>query len=435
VSQVDWDRLQYYSRKVKFFMAINTNNPQPEPEVHPSTYLRIAQLLSSASTLFPSLRHLEYDLDDRSISHIFLFLSPFLESLKLDSSDFIGDFGNTILGSFLATLSPQMLSRIVIRFARMPVGILKTSIVHFKRLRSLELYDAVFMSDFVLWEVLGTLPSLADLNLTILPPCPMHDSENSNGVPKYFYTPSLENLCVEGSFFLIQHLLSSIDSPCLESIKVYPVDDYSDTGQESDSIAPSLKIIASMWSRSLKTLVIGKWSSDGPGVHRNTISRCLNLLMVLHEMETFEIRDWRMQNVENTMDDDVRCLVMSWPKLRTLKLELPLNETFISMSTLKIIAENCPELRHLKIQLDTSTIPPFDTSKSLRHKLEVLTVERAHPDSPRQTMLEHRIQVTQYLDFIFPYLKSIEIMMNPVDETWSAIHNLVKLCQDARQRK
>jgi hypothetical protein len=34
------------------------------------------------------------------------------------------------------------------------------------------------------------------------------------------------------------------------------------------------------------------------------------------------------------------------------------NVTFISLSTLKIFAENCPELRFL--QLNTTTIPPFD---------------------------------------------------------------------------
>ena len=102
---------------------------------------------------------------------------------------------------------------------------LKTSIVHFKQLRSLTLFHAVIMSDFVLWEVLGTLPSLADLTLAIDPRChpAAHDSENSNGqsgVTKYLY--ALENLCVTSSFYLIQHLLSSIDSPCLKSIKVHP---------------------------------------------------------------------------------------------------------------------------------------------------------------------------------------------------------------------
>ena len=46
-----------------------------------------------------------------------------------------------------------------------------------------------------------------------------------------------------------------------------------------------------------------------------------------------------------------------------------------------IIAENlnCPELRRLSINLDSSTIPPFEiSSKSLSRKLEVLTVEIVH---------------------------------------------------------
>ena len=60
------------------------------------------------------------------------------------------------------------------------------------------------------------------------------------------------------------------------------------------------------------------------------------------------------------MGNDVGRLVKLWPKLRTLRL--PIEQTAISLSTLKIIAESCPELRCLDIQLDTSTIPDLDAS-------------------------------------------------------------------------
>ena len=161
MSHADWDRLQYYSRKVRVFTKIDTDYPQ----VHPSTYLRIAQLQSSA--LFPCLRQLYYNLDDSSIvSPIFLLLSPLLDSLKLLN---IRGLENIIVGPILATLqvSSQMVSRISLHNGHMSVDIFKKIIVHFKQLRSLELSDAVFMSDFVLWEVLGTLPSLADFTLKV----------------------------------------------------------------------------------------------------------------------------------------------------------------------------------------------------------------------------------------------------------------------------
>ena len=77
-------------------------------------------------------------------------------------------------------------------------------------LRSLELSDAVFMSDFTLREVLGTLPSLADLTLKVSDPAshPAHDAWNSNhqsasGGPKYF--EALETLSVTGPFFFIHN--------------------------------------------------------------------------------------------------------------------------------------------------------------------------------------------------------------------------------------
>ena len=405
-----------------------------QPQVHPSTYVRIAQLQSSA--LFPSLRHLYYDLDDRSISHIFLFQSPLLDSFELIN---IRGFENAIVGPFLATISPQMLTRIVLRSGRMTVDILKRYIVHFKQLRSLELSDAVSTNNFVLWEIVGTLPFLANFTLKAIDPesHPAHAPEKSNsqgGGPKYF--DALESLCVTGSFFLIQHLLGFIDSPYLKSIEVNPLIDhfhndseYEHMHEPEDLFTPSMTIVTSKWSQSVKNLVIGSSSSV-----RYPISKCLKMLTVLHEMQTFQLKCWKMENT----DDDVRCLVMSWPKLGTLKL--PLNQTFIPLSTLRIIAEKCPELRLLHIRLNNSTATlPFDTSSnSLHHNLEVLIVGRGHSStSITKTMLESQIQVAQYLDSIFPHLKSLQARPNLKNVTcqWSTIHNLLKLCQNARQVK
>ena len=156
MSEADWDRLQYYSKKVKFFEFIN----EDFPPVHPSTYFRIGQLCSSA--LFPSLCRLSYFLGETSIAHIFLHLSPLLDSLELFN---IKGFENTIVGPFLATLSSRMLRQIVLRNGELSLDILKKLSVHFKQLRSLELSDAIIMNDLVLWEIFGTLPSLENLTL------------------------------------------------------------------------------------------------------------------------------------------------------------------------------------------------------------------------------------------------------------------------------
>ena len=272
MSQADWDRLQYYSRKVKSFISLADD---PRAEVHPLTYIRIAQLQSSA--LFPSLRHLRYELEDRSIPPIFFFLSPFLDSLEL--IDFMG-FENTTVEPFLATLSSQTLSEIVLNNGRMSADILKSSIVRFKHLRSLELSDAVFMSDFTLLEVLGTLPSLENLSLCAFDPetHPANAPENSNsqsGGRKYF--EALERVSVWGSFFLVQHLLGFIDSPCLKSINVSPVIDHNSNHGPEDLLTPSITIIASKWSQSLKHLVIDSSSAHRPAISKylkRTSTRC-----------------------------------------------------------------------------------------------------------------------------------------------------------------
>ena len=343
------------------------------------------------------------------------FQSPLLDSLELVN---IKGFENTIVGPFLATLSSRMLSRIVLRYGQLSVDIFKSSIVHFKHLRSLELEDAVLTSDFAIWEVLGTLPSLVNFTLSTFEPAshPAHDPKNSNSQsegpsPKYF--EALECLSIRGSYFLIRHLLGFIDSPCLKSIEAYPsigrVRKEHEHALEEELLTPSMAIVASKWSQSLKKLVIG--------FSRNAFSKGLMSLTLLHEMQTFHFVQMSIEN----MDDDVKRLVMSWPKLRNLNLrQIP-----ISLSTLRLIAENSPELQYLKIHLDISTFPPFEaSSKSLRHNLEDLTFEIAQP--PQK--LERQIQVARHLDLIFPSLKHVK----SYDKSWYGIYDLVKLLQDTR---
>ena len=397
-------------------------------QVHPSTYFRIAQLQSSA--LFPNLRRLEFYFAPSSSSHIFLFLSPLLDSLHLYD---ISGFEDTVVGPVLATFisSPLMLRRIFLRSGRMSADNLKNKIVHFKQLRSVEISNAALMTDFSLWEVLGTLPFLENFSMVVDDPeyLPAHvpkDSNDQSSGLRHF--EALESLHVRSPFYLIQHLLGFIDSPCLKLIEVFPYHASLERDHDSgDLLIPSLTIVAAKWSQSLKELTIG---SHTIGItHRN--SKFLMPLADLHEIQKFELVGWRMEK----NNDVLRRLAMSWPKLRQLVL-LPCleaqspNQTFISLSNLRIIAENCPELVFLDIELDVDTIPPFDdiSGKILCHNLEVLFLWRVH-QSITQISLECQIQVARHLDLLFPYVKSIYSR----DRTWSGICDLVSLCHDARQ--
>jgi hypothetical protein len=149
------------------------------------------------------------------------------------------------------------------------------------------------MSDFSLWEVLATLPSLDNLTLEATHPesYPARAPENSNrrsGGPQYF--DALRSLCVTGSFFFIQHLLNFIDSPCLNLIKIYliikNINVFNGNDHGPDNLfAPSLAIVASKWSQSLKILHINT-SSIGTG-HRYPIPKSLGLLKDFPEMSAF----------------------------------------------------------------------------------------------------------------------------------------------------
>ena len=434
MSQADWDRLQYYSRRVK---AFNIMYDDYDPEVHPSIYVRLAELQSSAGALFPSLRRVHCYLEDRSISHIFLFQSPLLDSLSLTN---IGGFENTVVGPFFATLSssPQMLTRIVLDSGRMSVDFFKESIIHFKRLQFLSV--EVFMIDSSLWEILGTLPSLKTLTLKANDPesHPVHAPENSNSQSGLKYFTALEDLNITGSLFLIQHLLNFIDSPFLKSIGVYPCVNrvHNDSEREydlGDVLTPFMTIVATKWSQSLTNLNISPMAGASGFVHRN--SKFLTLLTDLHEIRGFHLLGCTTEN----NDEAARCMAKSWPKLKSLVLgvlRLPRNQTFVSLSTLRIIADNCPELHYLHIPLDISIIPPFDdfsTKNGPRHNLEFLGLGGPGGPGggppPDDTMLECQIQVARHLDFMFPYLKTINVH----NEKWTTIRDLVKFCQDIRR--
>ena len=176
-----------------------------------------------------------------------------------------------------------------------PAGILKNKFVHFKQLRSVEILNASLMTDFSLWEVLGTLPFLKNFTMGVDDPesLPAHAPENSNrqsGGLRYF--DALESLHVTGPFFLIQHLLGFIDSPCLKSIEVSPYHNDLERGHEAeDVLTPSLTIVASKWSQSLKELTIG--SHKICITHRN--SKFLTPLADLHEIQNFDLVGWRMK--------------------------------------------------------------------------------------------------------------------------------------------
>jgi hypothetical protein len=285
------------------------------------------------------------------------------------------------------------------------------------------------MSDFVLWEVVGTLPFLAHLTLKAIDPAshPAHAPENSNsqsGDPKYF--EALESLYVMGSFFFIQHLLGFIDSPRLETIKIYPVINgiLNEHDHEPDNLLSlSMTIVASKWSQSLKFLAINSCYN----LHRYyAIPKSLTFLTDLHQMQTLHLEGWRVENV-----DDMGRLVMSWPKLRTLRV-LSLRQTLTSLSALKIVAEKCPDLQELGIYLDASTIPPFDaSSQSLGHKLEILRIEGVHSSFP-PIPLECQIQIARHLDLIFPSLKTIQVRRADGFYLESGICELFKLCQNIR---
>ncbi|KAF8816027.1 hypothetical protein BYT27DRAFT_7333574 [Phlegmacium glaucopus] len=265
VSRANWDRLENYARKVKVFKAMPSDTKGPK--VVPPTYIRIAQLQSSA--LFPSLRHLCCSLEAGSTSHVFLFLSPSLELLELTNT---AGSENTLLGLVLDTLASPMLKRIVLRNGWLSCSTLE-SIAQFRQLRSLELAPSDTVYDPASWEVIGTLPFLVNLTLKVINSqaerqphwgYTWEGSNNKSGGPKCFN--ALETLHITTFFPLILHLLNLIESPCLNSIEIHPaiewelVKDNCERGRLEKDFLDAIAMVGSKWLQSLEKFVIGQHS-------------------------------------------------------------------------------------------------------------------------------------------------------------------------------
>jgi len=122
------------------------------------------------------------------------------------------------------------------------------------------------------------------------------------------------------------------------------------------------------------------------------------------------------------MDDDVRRLVLSWPKLET-------SSHWQSIYFLVDFEDNCRELSCIASFANSIGYFYHPIFRYLYQKPLAQfagAVGKAQPSTSTQTWMEYQIQVTRYLDLIFLYMKSIEVLQVPSkDKIWLGIRDLV----------
>lgn len=103
----------------------------------------------------------------------------------------------------------------------------------------------------------------------------------------------------------------------------------------------------------------------------------------------------------------------------------------IPLPALRIVAESCPNLKHLQCQIKSPAtlhdlVGELSKFTPISHKLETLSVGNISSFSSQQLL------VARYLYALFPNLKTIETHIGRNAEQWTYVHELIKMCQSAR---
>ncbi|TFK22435.1 hypothetical protein FA15DRAFT_671560 [Coprinopsis marcescibilis] len=467
ISPEEWARFDWYARRVKRFCYSRDPN---RLDIAMHVYFRIAQLRSTP--LLPSLRHLHcpwISQSDFLISGVFLFLSPSLQSLEFCKITSIED---KLIGTFLHTLHADGadLESIVLRGENLTDGMLDL-VLPFSNLRTLEI-DGMGPAIELAWlQELGRKPKLEELAL---------DFTNSNIEPltEDIGFPNLKSLMITASIPFTRAFLPHITSTSLETLVAVSSQDTASqrTGFITDSV--------DRWGSCLQSFGL---------VHiihgeNLTISDELDLLTAIAPLLPLRnLREFRLEGyILNLTDENVVQLAMAWPRIT--KLLLPYvsgDRTRPTLNSLVNLRDLCPQLKHVRIPIDITDIPPFVLPKpplspplfspspssmevdlnptissssghtaqrsiaaiptptvplksnsplDRQHGLQRLTMatedDQEHED--RFADARNLVQFARHVDHLFPRIQDITGLHHHDEERWAQLHEVVQAFQAVR---
>ena len=499
VSKADLDALYCYTRRVGTFILTDSSPALEGRTIPPATYIRLAQLHNLDTPLFPSLKHLRIVDASSSLTHLTLLLSNSLRSI-----DF-GNFDRTqeeMLLSFLITLvdeCPELSSIKLISPILKPVW---TTCLKFDHLRTLEL-NVTYLK-FELFSDIGqafpqlehfvldartakylraTTPpdfrrddNIAELHSQISPsergstsaelsefhadgrdypgfePTPQYEPMSVSVESSRPAFLRLEKLHITGSLDLIQDLVKSIPSRCLEETALtlvrskrpkFPKKEkrvFSGPlvriDLETPDFATCLDNVFSNWRRTLTSISIGQHEDYSPSDQGDIrapvyptlpVPLCEKILM-LPELERLDISGWTIENfLKRPSLLDPIC-----SNLKFLHLPIQSNSKGVPFSTLDLIAELFPKLVSFQssiVTLDVADIPVSNPLKAiprgLSHGLEILSVGNTSPNPNPKEVLD----IARHIFALFPNLQEIRTHEGQNKDQWDYIHSLVQVFQ------
>ena len=381
-------------------------------------YFRIAQLRTTP--LLPSLRHLHcpaISQQDFLISGICLFLSSFLQTLEFEQISNVEDkLCGTVLHTLYSDCAPM--EKIVLRGRGLSTDTLNM-VLRFDHLRALDLNGMGDVLSMDLLEKIGSFPSLTELALDFM-------ESSIPPLEKDIGLKDLKCLMITAPIPFIQAFLPHIATTTLHTFvaeaPMHPPVDKKDFLSE----------VVTRWKETLRRvdLVYQSHVTDGLEVFEELSVAGLEPLMSLRQLTHVRLEGYAM----NLTDKDIRDFTVAWPNIITLSLPyIRLDRQRPTISSLEVVARYCPELRHLRMPLDTTEIIPFlppSVSHWPAHGLRDLTIASDDESLDWKDVLH----LGRHIDYLFPRLRRVNPCEGHDFERWMQLHETIRIYQSVRQQ-
>lgn len=281
---------------------------------------------------------------------------------------------------------------------------------------------SIFLStegwEFELLETLSGLPRLQSLDISFhaFRADPLQNT--SHIIP----FSNLLNLALTATLELILHVLDSLGGDRLESLTLHPrgglpgsLPEYRQLYERIGTFS-SLRDIAQTFSQ----------ADHANRLEPRSAEDLLRPMLTLVHLES--LRLWHIPPWLQFSDGDVLALVPAWRSLKRLILYRHAAVTVKpTMESLCYLTSACPELVHLVIATDTTSLPPFSQTVVSSHNLQELTLLQV-------TSINDPVFFARFIDGLFPNLVKLQMPAMSDKAVRDQICDIVfKVCQAVRK--
>ncbi|KAJ7617622.1 hypothetical protein DFH06DRAFT_1107359 [Mycena polygramma] len=411
IMSADWNRPLFYLHRIKD-LYIGGNSQLPPLEI-----LEILALCHPGDPLFPNLRFLDWtDLDHSRFCHIHMFLGPRITTLYIQLPSTVPPL--SILPR-IALKCPSLTFAEVYYEGVPPFGfrehICSSTSLFVRGLQGIERLRVNDLDASAI-EHLGTLSTLNNLTMENLDDTTAISSSRSPHTPRF---PALLRLEIYPNTLQVAiSCITALSPPALVDLKVV-----------STHGCTTFSAISALYRSVVVNIPHTLWYLNLDIYHAERLvlleayaakHAALQMLFCFGNLVILSLRIPGGFDLDDAM---VLLLARAWPNLRELELvpdEVLPGDRRVTLATLRVFADNCPDLTYLGIELNAHEIPASELDDSEQRTIHTSLTNLLLGHSP----IDDTFAVASFLSSIFPRLLVIETRQmyanrEPGDHRWA----------------